>query len=138
MQKKILVVDDDADMRDLLCFNFEHAGFIVNTAVDGDDALIKVRLLEPDLILLDVMMPDVDGFTVCEILRRDPATALVPILMLTAWSTEIARYAGFEAGADDYVTKPFSPRELISRVEGLLECPRRIEAHPTRRNFKLK
>jgi len=121
MPKKILVVDDDADMRDLLCFNFEHAGFIVNTAVDGDDALIKVRMLMPDLILLDVMMPDVDGFTVCEILRRDPATASIPIIMLTALSSQLSRIRGLETGATDYFAKPFSSPKLISRVEDLLK-----------------
>jgi DNA-binding response OmpR family regulator len=120
MSKKILVVDDDADTRDLLCFNFEHAGFIVNTAVDGDDALIKVRLLEPDLILLDVMMPDVDGFTVCEILRRDPVTANVPIIMLTALNSQLSRLRGMEIGATDYFAKPFDFKKLVARIEDLL------------------
>ena len=120
MPKKILVVDDDPDYRDLLCFNFEHAGFIVNTAVDGDDALIKVHLLVPDLILLDVMMPDVDGFTVCEILRRDPATANVPIIMLTALNSQLSRMRGMETGATDYFAKPFDIKKLIARIEDLL------------------
>lgn len=121
MPKKILVVDDDADFRELLSFNFEHAGFIVNTAVDGDDALIKIRLLVPDLILLDVMMPDVDGFTVCEILRRDSVTANIPIVMLTALAGELSRMRGMETGATDYFTKPYSTPKLISRVEDLLK-----------------
>ena len=121
MPKKILVVDADADTRELLCFNFEHAGFIVNTAVDGDDALIKVRLLEPDLILLDVMMPDVDGFTVCEILRRDPVTASVPIIMLTALNSQLSRLRGMETGATDYFAKPFDFKKLVARIEDLLQ-----------------
>lgn len=121
MPKKILVVDDDPDMRELLCFNFEHAGFIVNTAIDGDDALAKARLLRPDLILLDLMLPDVDGFTVCEILRRDPSTANLPIIMLTALGSQLSRLRGMEIGATDYFSKPFSSLKLLSRVADLLQ-----------------
>src|SRR5262249_19160545 len=87
---------------------------------DGVEALTKARNATPDLILLDLMLPELDGFAVCEILRHDPATASVPIIMLTAMSGELARVAGMEAGANDYITKPFSPRQLIARVEALL------------------
>jgi DNA-binding response OmpR family regulator len=125
MQKKILVVDDDADVVELVAFSLKRAGYSVGTAADGVEALKKARSVAPHLIVLDVMLPELDGFAVCEILRRNPATASIPILLLTAWSTELARYAGFEAGANDYVTKPFSPRELVSRVQGLLQYPRR-------------
>ena len=120
MPKRILVADDDVDLRDLVCFVFENAGFIVNTAVDGDDALAKARLLMPDLILLDVMMPDVDGFTVCEILRRNPATAGIPIILLTALGSQLSRLRGMELGATDYFSKPFSSQKLLARVEDLL------------------
>ena len=130
MRKKILVVDDDADVIDLVSFNLKKAGFCVGTAANGVEALKKVCSISPDLILLDLMLPELDGFAVCEILRRDPATAAVPIIMLTAWSTELARCCGFEAGANDYVTKPFSPRELVSRVEGLLQYPRERKRRP--------
>lgn len=120
MPKRILVVDDDEDLRDLVCFVFENAGFVVNTAVDGDDALAKARVLLPDLILLDVMMPDVDGFTVCEILRRNPATADIPIILLTALGSQLSRIRGMELGATDYFSKPFSSQKLLARVEDLL------------------
>ena len=120
MRKKILVVEDDADLVELLRFNLKNAGFAIGTAGDGVEALKKARAAAPDLILLDLMLPELDGFAVCEILRHDPATASVPIIMLTAVSGEMARVAGLEAGASDYMTKPFSPRELIARVEAIL------------------
>src|ERR1044072_1402759 len=97
------------------------AGHSINTAANGVDALKKARSMEPDLIVLDVMMPELDGFAVCEILRRDPATALTPILMLTALSSELGRVAGLGSGASDFVTKPFSPRLLVQRIEELLQ-----------------
>ena len=123
MQKKILVVDDDPDVVELLRFNLKNAGFAVGTASNGVEALKKACSVSPDLILLDLMLPEMDGFAVCEILRRDSFTATVPIIMLTALSSEMARYTGLEAGANDYVTKPFSPKELIARVHGLLRLP---------------
>src|SRR5579864_1498702 len=107
MPKKILVVDDDADVVELLCFNLKKAGFAIGTAFNGVEALKKARSIAPDLILLDLMLPELDGFAVCEILRRDPATASIPIIMVTALSTQLARLAGLEAGANAYVTKPF-------------------------------
>ena len=116
MQKKVLVVEDDHDLVELLCFNLKKAGFATGTASDGVEALKKARSLLPDLIILDLMLPELDGFAVCEILRRDPATAGVPIIMLTALSSQLAKMAGFESGANDYVTKPFKIEDLISRV----------------------
>jgi DNA-binding response OmpR family regulator len=121
MRKKILVVDDDRDLVELLCFNLKQAGFSVGTALDGVEALKKSRTLQPDLILLDLMLPELDGFAVCEVLRRDPATATIPIIMLTALSTELARISGMDHGANDYITKPFSPKRLIARIENLLQ-----------------
>lgn len=117
---KILVVDDEPDAVDLIEFNLTAAGFAVVTAADGAEAVRRARGDEPDLIVLDVMLPELDGLEVCKLLRREPATARVPILMLTARAAEIDRVLGLELGADDYVTKPFSPRELVLRIKGLL------------------
>jgi DNA-binding response OmpR family regulator len=117
---KILVVDDEPDAVELIKFNLKGAGYDVMTAADGDEALKKARSLLPDLIVLDLMLPEVDGLEVCKILRRDQRVSATPILMLTAKAAEIDRVLGLELGADDYVTKPFSPRELILRVKRLL------------------
>ena len=121
MRKKILVVDDDAELVELISFNLKQAGHSVGTASNGVDAIKKARSLEPDLIVLDVMMPELDGFAVCEILRRDSSTATVPILMLTALSSELGRLAGLGSGASEFITKPFSPRVLVQRIEELLQ-----------------
>ena len=120
MKSKILVVEDEPDAIDLLTFNLKNAGYEISTALDGAEALKKARLTAPDLILLDIMLPEVDGLEVCKILRRDPVTAGIPIIMLTAKAAEIDRIVGLELGADDYVTKPFSPRELLLRIKKLL------------------
>ena len=117
---KILVVDDEPDAIELIKVNLKGAGYDVLTAVDGDEALKKARALLPDLIVLDLMLPEVDGLEVCKILRRDQRISATPILMLTAKAAEIDRVLGLELGADDYVTKPFSPRELILRIKKLL------------------
>lgn len=117
---KILIVDDEPDAVELVEFNLRGAGFDVVTAADGAEAIRKARSNKPDLILLDVMLPELDGLEVCKLLRRDPATSAVPIIMLTAKAAEIDRVLGLELGADDYVTKPFSPRELVLRVKSLL------------------
>ena len=121
MRKKILVVDDDADLVELLTFNLKKAGFAIGTAFDGVEALKKARSIAPDLILLDLMLPELDGFAVCEILRRDTVTASIPVIMLTALSGELGRFAGLDCGANDYVTKPFSPKQLVSKVDELLK-----------------
>ncbi len=121
MRKKILVVDDEADMVALLSFNLKRAGFAIGTAADGVEAVRKTRSLTPDLILLDLMLPKLDGFSVCEILRRNASTAGIPIIMLTSLSGELGRLAGLDCGANDYMTKPFSPRQLVSKVAGLLK-----------------
>jgi two-component system phosphate regulon response regulator PhoB len=118
--EKILVVDDEPDAVELVKFNLKGAGFDVITAADGEEALTRARTILPDIIVLDLMIPLVDGLEVCKILRRDPKTAGIPIIMLTAKAAEIDRVLGLELGADDYVTKPFSPRELVLRVKRLL------------------
>ena len=121
MRNKILVVDDDAELIELISFNLKQAGYSIGTASNGVDAIKKARSLEPNLIVLDIMMPELDGFAVCEILRRDSTTATIPILMLTALSSELGRVAGLGSGASDFVTKPFSPRVLVQRIEELLQ-----------------
>jgi DNA-binding response OmpR family regulator len=120
MKPKILVVDDEPDALDLIQYNLKAAGFDVVTAADGEEALKKARAAQPSLVILDVMLPEVDGLEVCRTLRRDPETSAIPIIMLTAKAAEIDRVLGLELGADDYVTKPFSPRELVLRVKSLL------------------
>src|SRR5258708_5805611 len=116
----ILVVEDDLDLVELLSFNLANAGFSVTAATDGSEALKKARGLHPDLILLDLMLPDLDGFAVCEILKRDTSTARIPIMILTAMSSQLARLAGLGAGADDFICKPFSPKNLLGRIENVL------------------
>jgi len=118
---KILVVDDEPDALDLVSFNLKQAGFEVVTADNGVEAIKRAREVLPDMILLDLMLPEVDGLEVCKTLRRDVNTASIPIIMLTAKAAEIDRILGLELGADDYVTKPFSPRELVLRVKNLIK-----------------
>jgi len=120
MRNRVLVVEDDQDLVELLDFNLRSAGFSTSTASNGVEALQMARSVLPDLILLDLMLPELDGFAVCEILRREPATASVPIIILTAMSSELARFTGLECGANDYITKPFSPKQLVSRVGQML------------------
>jgi two-component system phosphate regulon response regulator PhoB len=119
-KQKILVVDDEPDAIELIEFNLKANGYEVATAADGEEALQKSRAILPNLIILDLMLPEVDGMEVCKILRRDQRTSGIPIIMLTAKAAEIDRVLGLELGADDYVTKPFSPRELVLRVKRLL------------------
>jgi DNA-binding response OmpR family regulator len=121
VQKKILLVEDDGDLIELLSFNLKASGFSVGTAKDGVEGLKKARTLAPDLILLDLMLPELDGFAVCEILRRDPLTATIPIVILTAWSSELARLTVLHAGANAFLTKPFSPRRLVARVQQMID-----------------
>src|SRR5687767_7657213 len=127
MKQKILVVDDEPDAVELLEVNLKAAGYEVISAHDGEEALTKARMTLPDLIILDLMLPEVDGMEVCKILRRDQKTAGIPIVMLTAKAAEIDRVLGLELGADDYVTKPFSPRELVLRVKRLLRSGAAVE-----------
>lgn len=116
----ILSVDDERDVTELVDFHLTKAGYTVVTAASGREALDKVEQQKPDLILLDLMLPDIDGFGVCEILRRQRVTATIPIVILTAWATRDAQHFGLELGALDYMTKPFSPKELVERVRRLL------------------
>jgi DNA-binding response OmpR family regulator len=120
----LLVADDDADIRDLVAFKLEQAGFEVIAVEDGQAALEQARARQPALAVLDVSMPALSGIDVCRMLRAEPATAGMLIIMLTARVQEQDVEGGFSAGADDYVTKPFSPRELVSRIEALLSRAR--------------
>jgi DNA-binding response OmpR family regulator len=119
----MLVVDDEPDTIELVSFNLQNAGYEVITAADGCEALRKARRHAPDAIVLDLMLPELDGLEVCKVLQRDPVTEKIPILMLTAKAAETDRIVGLELGARDYLTKPFSPRELVLRVRNLLKPP---------------
>ena len=124
MKPYILVVEDEAPLITLLRYNLEEAGFEVGEATDGEEALIAVRERRPDLIVLDWMLPSVSGIEVCRQLRRRPETRDVPVIVLTARSEETDRIRGLDSGADDYVTKPFSPKELIARIRAVLRRTR--------------
>jgi DNA-binding response OmpR family regulator len=121
MAETILVVEDEPALRDTLSYNLKKDGFTVESVGDGRAALDSARSLKPDLIVLDIMLPEIDGFEVCRILRKEMTT---PILMLTARDDEIDRVVGLEVGADDYLTKPFSMRELMARVKAQLRRSR--------------
>jgi DNA-binding response OmpR family regulator len=120
MRKKILLVDDNTELLELLGMSLKEAGFCIATATDGMDALKKARSLGPDLIVLDLVLPELDGFAVCETLRRGAKTKRIPVLLLTGLSSQFARLAGFESGATEFVTKPFSPAKLVSRIQEIL------------------
>ena len=121
MPKKILVVEDDIEMVELLCFKLKTEGYALGTATNGIEALKKARSIRPDLILLDLMLPELDGFAVCDTLRHDAKTASIPIIMLTAMSSQLARLNGLDAGANVYITKPFSPKYLLQWIQALLQ-----------------
>jgi DNA-binding response OmpR family regulator len=123
MAEKILVVEDDVTLQETLAYNLKRQGYEVGAAGDGPSALDQARTTHPDLILLDVMLPGMDGFEVCRVLRQEMST---PVLMLTARDDEIDRVVGLEVGADDYLVKPFSMRELLARVKALLRRVRLI------------
>lgn len=121
MSAEILVVDDEADFVEFISFHLKSRGHIVHSASNGLEALFLARRVLPDLVILDLMMEGVDGYSVCEILRRQPSTKSAAILMVTAASGQIARLNGLAAGADDFLVKPFSPQDLLGRVEQVLE-----------------
>ena len=119
-KQKILVVDDEQDIIELLSYNLIREGFDVSAATDGEEGLKKVRGEIFDIVILDLMMPGMQGMELCRILRNDPKTRNIPIIMLTAKTDEVDRILGLEMGADDYLTKPFSVRELVARIKAVL------------------
>ena len=138
MDAKILIVEDERDIADLLRYNLQEAGFKTDYVRNGADALQRAIEKTPDLILLDLMLPEVDGMIVCRLLKNDPRTKNIPIVMVTAKTAEKDRVAGLELGADDYIIKPFSPREVVLRVSAVLrrihigkqaESTKQIETH---------
>jgi two-component system phosphate regulon response regulator PhoB len=132
---KILVIEDEADIREVLDYNLKNAGHEVVEAERGMDGLRLVREREPDLVLLDLMLPDMSGTEVCRTIKDNPATRSLPVVMLTARSEEIDRVVGFEIGADDYITKPFSVRELVLRVRAVLRRREQTGSEPLNIEF---
>ena len=122
--QKILIVDDNAELLNVLQIGFKDAGFQVRIAGSGVEALRYVESFSPDVIVLDLALPELDGFAVCENLKRNRATASIPILVLTGLSSQLSRFAGLESGADEYVTKPFNFKVVLSKVKELLEKSR--------------
>lgn len=120
MVSRILIVDDEDDLAELVAFRLQQLGHVAATTGSGIGALMEVQRKRPDLMVLDLMLPDLSGTEVCRRIRRDAATRDIPIVMVTAKTDEVDRVVGFEVGADDYVTKPFSPRELVLRIEAVL------------------
>lgn len=116
----ILIIEDEKDLAELVAFNLRQEGFRVSIALDGQSGLESIKIDRPDLLILDLMLPNILGTEVCRLLKQDPKTSAIPVLMLTAKGEEIDRVVGFEVGADDYVSKPFSVRELVLRVKSLL------------------
>ena len=127
MAKKVLIVDDEKDIVELIAYNLKKEGFAADSAPDGETALAKIKKGNYGLVILDLMLPGLQGIELCRILRNDPATSSLPVIMLTAKGEEVDKVVGLEMGADDYITKPFSPRELVARVNAVL---RRAEERP--------
>ena len=123
-ERSVLVVEDEENLLEALRYNLEREGYLVHTATDGGEGLEMARRVNPSLVLLDIMLPTLDGFEICRILRRESE---VPILILTAKGEEVDRVVGLELGADDYITKPFSIRELVARVRNILRRTRHLE-----------
>ena len=137
-KKKILIVDDEKDLTKLLDYNLKQEGFDTFISHEGKTALETVRKKKPDLVILDIMLPDLSGTEICKIIRSDEVTRDLPIIMLSAKGEEIDRILGLELGADDYVTKPFSPRELILRIKKLLtRLQEKREAEATERLLRV-
>ena len=135
LPKHILVVEDEPDTAELLELHLQNEGYRVTVAADGEQALSKLHKLMPDMVILDLMIPEIDGLEVCKFIRKDPATESLPVMMCTAKTSQIDKILGLEQGADDYVTKPFSPRELVLRVKNLL---RRTETNQVQDENRLE
>ena len=129
-KKKILVVDDQPDLLEVLREQFKDEGFAIATATNGVDAIRKARSLVPDLILLDVVLPELDGFAVCEIIRNDPATKEIPVIMFTGLPGQLTRCAGVESGATDFVSTPINPADVVSKIKAFF-LQRSTQSAPT-------
>ena len=127
MAKKVLIVDDEKDIIELITYNLNKEGFVTDSAPDGETALTKIKKGNYDLVILDLMLPGLQGVELCRIIRNDIQMASLPVIMLTAKGEEVDRVLGLEMGADDYITKPFSPRELVARVNAVI---RRAKERP--------
>lgn len=132
-KETILLIEDEKNIAELVKYNLEQEGFRVLAATKGDTGLDQARKSQPALIVLDLMLPEIDGLEICKILKQNYKTASIPIIMLTAKSQEADKIVGLELGADDYMTKPFSPRELVARVKAVL---RRLHEKPKEKTFK--
>jgi len=130
MKRKLLLVDDNHQLLEMLRLTFKDAGFSIATARNGLEALKKARTLLPDLILLDLLLPELDGFVVCEKLRKNPATSSIPILIMTGLTGQFARYAGLDSGGTDFITKPASPAALIDRIKQMLSLDSPTQLNP--------
>ena len=128
---KVVIVEDEATLVKNLANKLQDEGYEVATAVDGEEGLDKIRSEQPDLVILDIMLPRLDGLSICRLVRHDPALAHIPIIMLTARGTEVDKIIGLENGADDYIVKPFSLGELLARVRAVM---RRASDHPLARD----
>ncbi|HOK65647.1 MAG TPA: response regulator [Anaerohalosphaeraceae bacterium] len=133
--KKILIVEDEEDVQELIQYNLRKNGFLCESALDGKTALTKADTYKPDLVLLDLMLPRIDGLQVCRSLKSSSTLSKIPVIILTAKGTESDIVAGLEAGADDYITKPFSPQVLLARIKAVL---RRAEAPPPGENATIR
>ena len=120
MAKKVLIVDDEKDIVELITYNLKKEGFAADSVPNGETALAKIKKGHYDLVILDLMLPGLQGIELCRILRNEPATSSLPVIMLTAKGEEVDKILGLEMGADDYIVKPFSPRELVARINAVL------------------
>jgi two-component system phosphate regulon response regulator PhoB len=134
---KILVVDDEPDVANLVAFNLKAKGYVVQSLTQPIQVMSLVRSFQPDLLILDVMMPELGGIQICRMLQADPQLKRIPVIFLTAKADEKDRIHGLEAGADDYVCKPFSPRELVLRVQSVLKRAAAVPASPSTRHLAL-
>ncbi len=135
---KILIVDDEKDIADLISYNLEREGFRARIVLDGNGALAAVRSFTPDLMILDLMLPGVGGLDICKRIRANPETSSLPIIMLTAKADEVDKIIGLEIGADDYVTKPFSVKELVARVRTVLRRAQEGKKPSAREHFEFQ
>lgn len=130
---RVLIVDDEPDMREMMAHQLRSAGFAIDEAASGTEALRRARTSHPNAILLDLMLPEMDGFEVFKALRRDPGTEDIPVLVVSARTSELDRVLAFELGADDYISKPFSPRELVLRIRRSLDRHRIVPGNTAER-----